>query len=245
MKVWLYYRLSRDEDEELNSLNNQRKIIYDFAMDKGYEIVGESFDDNVSGMHFNREGINKIYEAVESRKMEAVLVKDLSRLGRHRTQTALFIDYLRENNVRVLSATENIDTANENDDLIIGFKGIMNDFYARDIGRKVRTGFRQKQKDGLIMIAPFGYFKDKNTKQIVIVEEATETVRMIFTLYVSGHGIKAIARILNEKRRKTPAQLQSELLDKSIPCTFPEISYPYIWINTTVKRVLQDEIYTG
>lgn len=245
MKVWLYYRLSRDEDEELNSLTNQRKIIYDFAMDRGYEIVGESFDDNVSGMHFNREGINKIYEAVENRKMEAVLVKDLSRLGRHRTQTALFIDYLRENNVRVLSATENIDTANENDDLIIGFKGIMNDFYARDIGRKVRTGFRQKQKDGLIMIAPFGYFKDKNTKQIIIVEEAAETVRMIFTLYVSGHGIKAIARILNEKKRKTPAQLQSELLDKSIPCTCPEISYRYIWINTTVKRVLQDEIYTG
>ena len=96
MKVWLYYRLSRDEDEELNSLNNQRKIIYNFAVSNGHEVVGESFDDNVSGMHFNREGIDKIYEVIEAGKIEAIIVKDLSRLGRHRTQTALFIDYLRE-----------------------------------------------------------------------------------------------------------------------------------------------------
>lgn len=128
MKVWLYYRLSRDEDEELNSLNNQRKIIYNFAVSNSHEVVGESFDDNVSGMHFNREGIDKIYEVVETGKIEAIIVKDLSRLGRHRTQTALFIDYLREHDVRVLSATENIDTFNENDDLIIGFKGLVNDF---------------------------------------------------------------------------------------------------------------------
>ena len=122
MKVWLYYRLSRDEDDELNSLTNQRKIIYEYAVTNGHEVIGESFDDNVSGMHFNREGIDKIYEAVEAGKIEAIIVKDLSRLGRHRTQTALFIDYLREHDVRVLSATENIDTFNENDDLIIGFK---------------------------------------------------------------------------------------------------------------------------
>ena len=76
MKVWLYYRLSRDEDEELNSLNNQRKIIYNFAVSNGHEVVCESFDDNVSGMHFNREGIDKIYEVVEAGKIEAIIVKD-------------------------------------------------------------------------------------------------------------------------------------------------------------------------
>ena len=123
MKVWLYYRLSRDEDKELNSLSNQRNIIHHYAVTNGHEVVGESFDDNVSGMHFNREGIDKIYEVVEAGKIEAIIVKDLSRLGRHRTQTALFIDYLREHDVRVLSATENIDTFNENDDLIIGSRG--------------------------------------------------------------------------------------------------------------------------
>ena len=245
MKVWLYYRLSRDEDEELNSLNNQRKIIYNFAVSNGHEVVGESFDDNVSGMHFNREGIDKIYEVVEAGKIEAIIVKDLSRLGRHRTQTALFIDYLREHDVRVLSATENIDTFNENDDLIIGFKGLVNDFYARDGSRRVRTGYRQKQKEGIVTIPPFGYFKDKNTKKVVVVEEAAETVRLIFSAYVGGSGMKAIARTLNEQRRKTPALMQVELLSKRLPNTQDGILKKYLWDATMVARILKDESYIG
>ena len=245
MKVWLYYRLSRDEDEELNSLNNQRKIIYNFAISNGHEVVGESFDDNVSGMHFNREGIDKIYEVVEAGKIEAIIVKDLSRLGRHRTQTALFIDYLREHDVRVLSATENIDTFNENDDLIIGFKGLVNDFYARDGSRRVRTGYRQKQREGIVTIPPFGYFKDKNTKKVVVVEEAAETVRLIFSAYVGGSGMKAIARTLNEQRRKTPALMQMELLNKRLPNTQDGILKKYLWDATMVARILRDESYIG
>ena len=245
MKVWLYYRLSRDEDEELNSLNNQRKIIYNFAVSNGHEVVGESFDDNVSGMHFNREGIDKIYEVVEAGKIEAIIVKDLSRLGRHRTQTALFIDYLREHDVRVLSATENIDTFNENDDLIIGFKGLVNDFYARDGSRRVRTGYRQKQKEGIVTIPPFGYFKDKNTKKVVVVEEPAETVRLIFSAYVGGSGMKAIARTLNEQRRKTPALMQMELLNKRLPNTQDGILKKYLWDATMVARILRDESYIG
>ena len=245
MKAWLYYRLSRDEDEELNSLNNQRKIIYNFAVSNGHEVVGESFDDNVSGMHFNREGIDKIYEVVEAGKIEAIIVKDLSRLGRHRTQTALFIDYLREHDVRVLSATENIDTFNENDDLIIGFKGLVNDFYARDGSRRVRTGYRQKQKEGIVTIPPFGYFKDKNTKKVVVVEEAAETVRLIFSAYVGGSGMKAIARTLNEQRRKTPALMQAELLNKRLPNTQDGILKKYLWDATMVARILRDESYIG
>jgi len=140
MNAWLYYRLSRDEDSELNSLTNQRKILEEYANVNNHNIVGESFDDNVSGMHFNREGINKIYDAVENKIIDSVIVKDLSRLGRHRTQTAMFIDFLRENDVRVLSVTENIDTSNEDDDLMIGFKGIFNDMYARDLSKKIRAG---------------------------------------------------------------------------------------------------------
>ena len=245
MKVWLYYRLSRDEDKELNSLSNQRNIIYHYAITNGHEVVGESFDDNVSGMHFNRAGIDKIYEVVEAGLIEAIVVKDLSRLGRHRTQTALFIDYLREHNVRVLSATENIDTFNEADDLIIGFKGLVNDFYARDGSRRVRTGYRQKQKEGIVMIPPFGYFKDKNTKQVVIVEEAAETVRMIFTAYIGGHGLKAIAKMLNEQKRKTPALTQLGLLNKHTPNTQDGILKKYLWDGRMVGRILQDESYIG
>ena len=105
MKVWLYYRLSRDEDKELNSLTNQKKILEAYAKEKGFTIVGESFDDNVSGMHFNREGIEELQDEVEKGSIDAVVVKDLSRLGRHKTQTAMFIDYLRQHRVRVLSVT--------------------------------------------------------------------------------------------------------------------------------------------
>ncbi|MBR5772335.1 MAG: recombinase family protein, partial [Clostridia bacterium] len=161
MKVWLYYRLSRDEDKELNSLTNQKKILEAYAKEKGFDVIGESFDDNVSGMHFNREGIEQLQDEVEKGSIDAVVVKDLSRLGRHKTQTAMFIDYLRQHRVRVLSVTENIDTDNEDDELMIGFKGIFNDMYCRDISKKIRAGFMQKQREGIVIIPPMGYYKNK------------------------------------------------------------------------------------
>ena len=244
MKVWLYYRLSRDEDEELNSLNNQRKIIYNFAVSNGHEVVGESFDDNVSGMHFNREGIDKIYEVVEAGKIEAIIVKDLSRLGRHRTQTALFIDYLREHDVRVLSATENIDTFNENDDLIIGFKGLVNDYYAKDIGKKIRAGYRQKQKDGIVITPPFGYWKGRNTGQIKIDAEAAVTVQLIYSLYLQGCGQKEIARRLNAAGRKTPAQLRVERCGREVRHTHKTRDGQFLWTYASVKNILVEEAYT-
>lgn len=245
MKVWLYYRLSRDEDAELNSLNNQRNILVEYANANDYEIVGESFDDNVSGMHFNREGISKIYEQVENEAIDAIIVKDLSRLGRHRTQTAMFIDYLREHDVRVLSVTENIDTSNEDDDLMIGFKGIFNDMYARDISKKIRAGYKQKQKNGIVITVPLGYFKDKNTNEILIVEEEAEIVRKIFDLYLSGYGLKAIAKKLNDEGIKSPQYYQNKMYNKKLPSNKPEITGRYLWVNTTVKRILQNEFYIG
>ena len=245
MRVWLYYRLSRDEDKQFNSLKNQYSIIESYALNNGHTIVGSSFDDNVSGMHFNRAGIDELTEAVENGMIDAVIVKDLSRLGRHKTQTALYIDYLRQNNVRVLSATESIDTFNEADDLIIGFKGLMNDFYARDGSRRVTAGLRQKQKAGLVITPPFGYFKDKNTKQVVIVPEAAETIRLIFSSYLDGKGVKAIAAMLNENGNKTPALMQKHLTGKRLPEKQELIIKKYLWDATMVSRILQDESYTG
>ena len=245
MRVWLYYRLSRDEDKQFNSLKNQYSIIESYALNNGHTIVGSSFDDNVSGMHFNRAGIDELTEAVENGMIDAVIVKDLSRLGRHKTQTALYIDYLRQNNVRVLSATESIDTFNEADDLIIGFKGLMNDFYARDGSRRVTAGLRQKQKAGLVITPPFGYFKDKNTKQVVIVPEAAETVHLIFSSYLDGMGVKAIAAKLNEAGHKTPALMQKHLTGKRLPEKQELIIKKYLWNATMVSRILQDESYTG
>jgi len=157
MRVWLYSRLSNDDDKEQNSLLNQRRILLEYAASTGDTIVGESSDDNASGMNFRRDGAAQIVKAAEAGLIDAVLVKDLSRLGRHKTQTALFIDCLREHDVRVISATEKIDSFNENDDLLMGARGLMNDYYARDISKKIRAGYRQKQRDGIVIVAPFGY----------------------------------------------------------------------------------------
>ena len=245
MRVWLYYRLSRDEDKKLNSLTNQRKILEEYADSHGYQVVGESFDDNVSGMHFNREGIEKIQDEVERGTVDAILVKDLSRLGRHKTQTAMFIDYLREHDVRVLSVTENIDTGNEDDELMVGFKGIFNDLYCRDISKKIRAGYRQKQRGGIVLIPPMGYFKDKNTGEVRIVEEQAEIIRRIFRLYLSGFGIKAIAKQLNAEGIKSQGYYQEQMLGKKIGSDKPPIAHRFLWENTRVRRVLENEFYAG
>ena len=210
MRVWIYARLSNDDDREMNSLLNQQEICQAFAEQHGHSIVGRSFDDNVSGMKFSRRGLDELTAVADAGEIDAVIAKDLSRLGRHRTQTALFIDYLWEHQVRVLSATESIDTFRDEDDLIIGVRGLMNDYYARDIGKKIRAGYRQKQKEGLVITPPFGYWKDRNTNQIKVNTEAAITVQIIYSLYLQGCGQKEIARRLNALGRKTPAQLRAE-----------------------------------
>ena len=245
MRVWLYARLSNDDDREMNSLLNQREICQAFAEQHGYIIVGQSFDDNISGMSFDRRGLDELMAAVDADKIDAVIVKDLSRLGRHRTQTALFIDYLRERQVRVISATEGVDTFRDEDDLIIGVRGLMNDYYAKDIGKKIRAGYRQKQKDGLVITPPIGYWKDKNTGQIKVDTEAAVTVQLIYSLYLQGYGQKEIARRLNAVGRKTPAQLRAERCGREVRHTHKTRDGQFLWTYASVKNILMEEAYTG
>lgn len=245
MRVWIYARLSNDDDQEMNSLLNQQEICHGFAEQHGYTIVGQSSDDNVSGMKFNRRGLDEFTAAVDADKIDAVIVKDLSRLGRHRTQTALFIDYLREHQVRAISATEGIDTFRDEDDLIIGVRGLMNDYYARDISKKIRAGYRQKQREGIVITPPFGYRKDRNTNTIELHPEASETVQIIYSLYLQGHGQKEIARRLNALGQKTPAQLRAEQCGREV-CTARKTSNGrYVWTYASVKNILVEEAYTG
>ena len=245
MRVWLYYRLSRDDDAEQNSLTNQRNILVEYAKARNHEIIGESFDDNVSGMTFEREGIEKIYEQFDKKSIDAVVVKDLSRLGRHRTQTMVFIDELRRHNIRVLSVTENIDSFNEADDLTIGFKGIINDMYCKDTSRRISAGYLQKQREGIVLSVPLGYFKDKNTDEVVIIEEEAEIVRRIYDLYLQGYGLKSIADKLNSEGVKSPLYYQTTKLKKKPMRTAPKITKRFLWNGTTVKRVLTNEFYKG
>ena len=245
MRVWIYARLSNDDDQEMNSLLNQQEICHWFAEQHGYTIVGQSSDDNVSGMKFNRRGLDELTAAVDAGKINAVIVKDLSRLGRHRTQTALFIDYLREHQVRVVSATEGIDTFRDEDDLIIGVRSLMNDYYARDISKKIRAGYRQKQQEGIVITPPFGYRKDRNTNTIELHPEASETVRMVYSLYLQGHGQKEIARRLNALGRKTPAQLRAEQCGREVCAASKTKDGRYVWTYASVKNILVEEAYTG
>ena len=250
MRVWLYARLSRDDDQDMNSLENQRQLIREYAEKNGYEIVGESFDDNISGMHFNRPGIEEITSAVEEKRIDAVIVKDMSRLGRHRTHTAIYLDFLREREVRVLSVTENFDTSKDADDLMIGFKGLFNDMYVRDIACKIHAGYEQKQKDGIVVVPPFGYYKDKNSGEIRIVPDHAAIVRRIFELYVGGYGIKAIAAMFNEEGVPSPGALKQRLYakpgrEKSPKPDAPKSVKLSLWENTAVKRILQNEFYCG
>ena len=245
MRVWLYARLSNDDDPAQNSLQNQQEICRAFAEKKGWSIVGSSTDDNISGMNFSRRGLDILTAAVQAKQVDAVLVKDLSRLGRHRTQTALFIDFLRQQQVRVISVTEGVDTFCEEDDLMIGVRGLMNDYYAKDIGKKIRAGYRQKQKDGLVITPPFGYWKDRNTNQVLVQPEAAETVQLIYSLYLQGCGQKEIARRLNAVGRKTPAQLRAERCGREVRHTHKTRDGQFLWTYASVKNILMEEAYTG
>ena len=245
MRAWIYGRLSNDDDREMDSLSNQMEIGRSYADQKGIKVIGESFDDNVSGMRFDRRGLNQCTEAVERGQVDAIIVKDLSRLGRHKTQTALFIDYLRQQGVAVLSVTENLNTLLDEDDLIIGVRGLMNDYYAKDIGNKIRHGYREKHKVGLVITPPFGYWKDKNTNCIYQHPEAAETVRLIYDYYLQGVGQKEIARRLNRLGRKTPAQLRAERHGREFYASRKDQSGQYVWNYVSVKNVLMEEGYTG
>ena len=238
MRVWLYGRLSNDDDVDMNSLENQLRIVRTYALEHGYQIIGESYDDNVSGMRFDRKGLNQVTQAVDAGLIDAVIVKDLSRLGRHQMQTALFIDYLRQCGVAVISVTEGLNTLDAGDDLIIGVRQIMNDYYAKDIGNKIRHGYRQKQKEGLVITPPFGYWKDRNTGRIRLHPEASVTVQIIYQLYCEGLGQKEITRRLNAMQRKTPKQIRDERQGKAA-------GKVYRWTYQSVKNVLSDESYTG
>ena len=238
MRVWLYGRLSNDDDVMMNSLENQLEIVREYARKQEHQIVGESYDDNVSGMRFDRKGLNQVTQAVDAGKIDAVIVKDLSRLGRHQMQTALFIDYLRQCTVAVISVTEGLNTMVDEDELIIGVKQIMNDYYAKDIGNKIRHGYREKQKEGLVVKPPFGYWKDRNTGRIRLHPESSVTVQIIYGLYCEGLGQKEITRRLNAMERRTPRQLHDERCGKTN-------GKVYRWTYQSVKNILTEESYTG
>ena len=122
---------------------------------------------------------------------------------------------------------------------------MFNDYYAKDIGKKIRAGYRQKQKDGIVITPPFGYRKDKNTGQIKVDAEAAVTVQYIYSLYLQGCGQREIARQLNAVGRKTPAQLRAERCGREVRHTHKTRDGQFLWTYASVKNILVEEAYTG
>jgi len=203
-RAWLYYRLSRDDDANKTSLKNQRKILVDYADTYDLVVVGESFDDNVSGMHYERKGIDQLDEAVENGQIDIVLVKDFSRLGRHKLLTALYIEKLHSFGIRVISVSENLDSLNADNDLIIGVKQLLNEQYSKDLSRKINAGLERKFKEGLVIHTPYGYFKNKNTNSIKIVSSEAVIIRSIFQMFTDGGNVNDIAKFLTTCNLPTP-----------------------------------------
>ena len=139
MRVWLYGRLSNDDDVMMNSLENQLEIVREYARKQGYQIVGESYDDNVSGMRFDRKGLNQVTQAVDAGKIDAVIVKDLSRLGRNYIEVGkLTEEFFPQHDIRLVAVSDGVDS-DEGEDDFTPFRNIMNEWYAKDISKKRKS----------------------------------------------------------------------------------------------------------
>ena len=148
----MYIRLSREDGDkqESESIGNQRKILQRYVVEEGLTLVKEYVDDGVSGTTFDRPGFNEMLQDIETGTIDMVITKDLSRLGRDYIKTGFYIeDYFPKNNIRYVSVTDGVDTyidSTNND--ITPFKAIMNDMYAKDISRKIRSVYKEKQRQG-------------------------------------------------------------------------------------------------
>jgi site-specific DNA recombinase len=241
--VYGYVRLSRDEDIEKDSLENQKNILKEFAFKQGFKITHIFEDDNVSGYSFDRDGLNSLLELIKRSSVDVLLVKDLSRIGRNNAKTLMFLDTLKDYDVKIISITESIDTSNDNDDMLIGIKTWFNELYIKDISKKIKASLHQKQKEGLVIMPPFGYIEDPNkAKTYIIDEEASRTINLIYKLYLDGYGDRKISKYLNEKGYKTPAKSKKDnrghkgnLANKN----------SHLWMETTIKRILTNDVYLG
>lgn len=151
----MYIRLSREDGDkqESESICNQRRILQRYIVDEGLTLVREYVDDGVSGTTFDRPGFNELLQDIEKHSIDMVITKDLSRLGRDYIKTGFYIeDYFPKNNIRYVSVTDGIDTyADSTNNDITPFKAIMNDMYAKDISKKIRSVYKEKQKQGEYM----------------------------------------------------------------------------------------------
>ena len=245
-KVGLYIRLSRDDGNiESDSIVSQRSLLRRYVKENNYIVVDEYVDDGFSGTNFDRPSFKKMMKDIELGKINMIITKDMSRLGRDYIGTGELIEkFFPNNNIRYIAINDGIDTFidNTNND-IAPFKAIMNDMYAKDISKKIKSSLYSRMKDGLYVSGrcPFGYQKDPNNKNhLIINKEQAEVVRLIFDLALKHNTYHYIAQYLTDKKIKTPASYYNYVWNTKC------ISQEYgVWVDTTIKSILTNRIYTG
>lgn len=246
LKFGLYIRLSREDGDkqESESISNQRNILQRYIKENNLNFIKEYIDDGVSGTTFDRIGFSKMLQDIENGIINMVITKDLSRLGRDYIKTGFYIEnYFPKNNVRYVAITDGIDTyidSTNND--ITPFKAIMNDMYAKDISKKIRSVYKEKQKSGeyLCSIPAYGYKKHPTIKNKLIIDEQVKTiVEKIFEMYANGHGSSEIVKYLNTNKYLSPSGYRKTgiIQDKN--------KTKYNWNEVTVCNILKNEVYIG
>ena len=203
----LYERLSRDDElqGESNSISNQKKMLEDYARRNGLPNPTHFTDDGVSGTRFDRPGFLAMMEEVEAGRVEAIIIKDMSRLGRDYLKVGQVMEILRQRGVRLIAINDGVDSL-KSDDGFTPFRNIMNEFYARDTSRKIRSVFKSKGMSGkhLTGTVIYGYLWDEKREHWLVDEEAAEVVHRIFSLTMEGYGPYQISKLLSEAKVEIP-----------------------------------------
>ena len=243
----LYCRLSRDDgmDGDSNSVANQKRLLSQKAKEMGLSNTKYYVDDGYTGTNFNRPGFQQMLSDIEMGFVSAVMVKDLSRLGRDYVSVGNYTDsYFPDHGIRFIAVNDSIDSE-KGESEIAPFKNILNEMYARDISKKIRSSHRLRGNMGEpLSQPPYGYQKSpENKKKWIIDPEAAEIVKSIFKMCLDGKGNETIARILQEQKVLVPmAYWQSKGLPRGGKKTQPN---PYRWCKTTVQKILSQQEYCG
>ncbi len=245
----LYERLSRDDElnGESNSISNQKKLLEQYAKEHGFTNLVHFTDDGISGTRFDRPGFLAMMKEVESGKVGTILIKDMSRMGRDYLKVGQYMELLRQKNVRLIAVNENVDSFREDDDFT-PFRNIMNEWYARDTSKKIKSTFKAKGKSGkhVASTTPYGYLKDKDDPNVWIVdEEAAVVVRRIFHMTMDGYGPYQIAKALKEDKVEIPAIHMAKKDAGLWKGRVKEIKDPYGWGSSTVAGILKKREYLG
>lgn len=243
----IYCRLSRDDNNKNDvsmSIANQKAILTNYVNEKGWKIYDTYIDDGISGTTFDRPRFKDMIRDIESGLINIVITKDLSRLGRNYIETGQYTDfYFPNNNVRYIALNDGIDTFHDDND-IAPFKNILNEMYAKDISRKVRSTKKLLAQEGKFANsrAPYGYKKSPEDKhKLVIDENASQIVEFIFSQYLKGETGRSIADKLNRKNIPTPNNYYYQSINKPNPY----IKDKNKWSSGTIMGIIKNPAYYG